>query len=102
MQRQKIKELTLRLPEDLIEKATSKEIIRMLADKALGKLEYYKSKREMFENKYKKDFAAFKSVSEKSNTENFSEFDDMIMWEGFDLAYREWEHKYSELKGCLE
>jgi hypothetical protein len=35
------------------------------------------------------DFGAFKKKVESAGAERASEWDDMLVWEGFDLAYQE-------------
>lgn len=32
----------------------------------------------------------------------FSEWDDMLVWEGFEIAYAEWKNKIEDLKNCKE
>ena len=48
------------------------------------------------------DFASFKKKVEEAKQEVFTEWDDIVVWEGYDLAYKEWKRKYEELKGCME
>ena len=47
------------------------------------------------------DFAAFKKKSEDGQ-ESFEEWDDLLLWEGCQLAYREWDRKYEDLKLCMK
>ena len=70
----------------------------MLLDKALSKAEYYKSNCKEFEDKYNMDFASFKKKVEEAKQEVFTEWDDIVVWEGYELAYKEWKRKYEELK----
>lgn len=102
MQKVSFKELRLKLPSDLIETISNKEIISLLLDKVLSKAEYYRSKCKEFEAKYNMDFASFKTKVESSGKEIFTEWDDLIVWEGYKLGYNEWKRKYEELKGCME
>jgi len=74
----------------------------LLLDKALSKAEYYNSKCKELEDKYNMDFASFKKKVEEAKQEVFTEWDDIVVWEGYDLAYKEWKRKYEELKGCME
>jgi len=34
--------------------------------------------------------------------ENFEEWDDLLLREGCQLAYREWDRKYEDLKLCMK
>jgi len=102
MQKTTFKEIKLKLPSDMVETTSSKEIVALLLDKALSKSEYYKSKCKEFEDKYNMDFASFKKKVEEAEQEVFTEWDDIIVWEGYELAYKEWKRKYEELKGCME
>lgn len=97
-----LKEFKIKLPGDLVETTTSKEILEMLLDKALSKTEYYHSKCKEFEEKYGIDFISFKKKVEESEQESFEEWDDLIEWEGYQSVYIEWKKKYEELKNCME
>ena len=94
-------EVTLKIPPSIAAEFQSNEIIELLLDKALGKRDLYESKIKMFELKYGTDFASFKKNTEKGD-EIFQEWDDLLMWEGFLLAYREWNRKYRDLKLCMK
>ncbi len=102
MQKATFKEIKLKLPSDMIETISNKEIITLLLDKALSKAEYYQSNCKEFEEKYNMDFASFKKRGEEAEQEDFTEWDDLIMWEGYELGYKEWKRKYEELKDCRE
>ncbi|MDR4508725.1 MAG: hypothetical protein MRJ65_10920 [Candidatus Brocadiaceae bacterium] len=91
MQKINFKEVKIQLPEDLAETTSSKEIMEMLLNKALNKTEYYWSKSKEFEEKYKLDFISFKKRVEDSKEEVFTEWDDLVIWEGYELGYREWK-----------
>ena len=80
-------EVTLKIPPSIAAEFRSNEIIELLLDKALGKRDLYETKIKMFELKYGTDFASFKKNTEKGD-EIFQEWDDLLMWEGFLLAYR--------------
>ncbi|MBI4684864.1 MAG: hypothetical protein HY755_06670 [Nitrospirae bacterium] len=95
-------EFTFKLPGDLVETISNKEIIGLLMDKALGRLEYYQSRCNEFKEKYRIDFISFKKKVEKAKEESFTEWDDLMVWEGYELGYQEWKKKYEELKGCME
>lgn len=102
MQKANFKEMKLKLPSDMVETISSKEIVTLLLDKALSKAEYYQSKCKEFEEKYNMDFASFKKKVEEAEQEVFAEWDDLVMWEGYELGYKEWNRKYEELRSCRE
>lgn len=77
-----------------------KEIVGMVMDKAVTTSEYYRSRCKEFEQKYGMGFSAFKKKVESAKTENTAEWDDMLVWEGFELAYAEWKNKSKELRKC--
>ena len=101
MEKIKTSEMTLRIPPSIAVDIGSNEIIKLLLDKALGKRDFYKSKIRIFELKYGSNYASFKKKTEKGD-ERFQEWDDLLLWEGFLLAYREWNRKYRDLKLCME
>ena len=101
MQQATLKEIKIKLPKDIVETISTKEIIDMILDKALSKAEYYLSRCNEFKGKYGVDFASFKKKAGKSKKEVFSEWDDLIIWEGYELGYKEWNKKYEELKSCM-
>ena len=92
--------ITVKLPRQIAQNLQPREIIFFLLDKALTKVEFYRSKCREFEYKYKKDLNTFKKEVETS-VENFALWDDLIMWEGYMQALQEWEKKYEELKSVL-
>lgn len=96
------KEIKIELPGNLREIASSKEIITMLLDKALSKAEYFGSRCREFEEKYGMDFISFKKRVEETKNEIFTEWDDLVVWEGYELGHKEWKKKYEELKRCME
>lgn len=97
-----LKEIKIELPGDLGDIASSKEIITMLLDKALSKAEYFGSRCRAFEEKYGMDVVFFKKRVEGSKDEIFTEWDDLVVWEGYELCYEEWKRKYEELKRWIE
>jgi hypothetical protein len=101
MSKTALKEIKIKLPVDVIGSVSSEEIIKMLVDKALNKMEYYRSKSQEMEEVYRTKFNNFKKKVEKSKRENFKEWDDLIVWEGYELAYKEWKKNYEELKHCI-
>ncbi|MBI5180045.1 MAG: hypothetical protein HZA05_01420 [Nitrospirae bacterium] len=102
MQETILKEIKIKLPDDLAKTISNKEIITMLLDKALSKAEYYLSRCNEFQEKYGMDFVSFKKRAEEAKEEVFAEWDDLVMWEGYELGYNEWKKKYEELKSCIE
>ena len=102
MGKAELKEIKIKLPGDVIKEISNKEIIAMLLDKALSKAEYYHSSSKEMEEKYGMDFISFKKKIEKTRKEDFTEWDDFILWEGYTLGYEEWNKKYKELKNCRE
>ena len=101
MEKIQTSEVTLRIPPSIAVDIGSNEIIKLLLNKALGKRDFYKSKIKMLESKYGNDYTSFKKKIEKGD-ESFREWDDLLLWEGFFLAYREWNRKYKDLKLCTK
>jgi len=101
MEKNQTSEVTLRIPPSVAADIGGNEIINLLLDRALGKKDLYKSKIKMLEAKYGTNYTAFKKKSEKGD-EDFREWDDLLLWEGLMLAYREWNGKYRDLKLCIK
>lgn len=59
----------------------------MLTDKVLNKAEYYGTRCKEFEGKYGMGFASFKKKVEESEEEVLSEWDDLLLWEGYEIAF---------------
>ena len=95
-----LKEITIKLPKMLADDISAKEIVGMVMDKAVTTSEYYRSRCKEFEQKYGMGFSAFKKKVEAAKTENTSKWDDLLVWEGFELAYAEWKNKSKELRKC--
>ncbi len=38
---------------------------------------------------------------EENKDEVFEEWDDLMEWEAYELAHKEWKTKYEELKSCM-
>ncbi len=89
---------TIKLPVTLVETISNREILSLLLDKALGKREYYRSKCRTMEDKHHTNFPAYKRSVEETREENFTEWDDLILWEGYEIAYQEWSRKFEELR----
>ena len=100
MEKVETSEITLRIPPSIAADIKNSEIVALLLDKALGKRDFYKSKIRVFESKYGTNFASFKKKSEKG-VESFKDWDDLLLWEGFLLAYDEWNRKYEDLRLCM-
>ncbi len=95
-----LKEVTIKLPKGMANTISAKEIVGMVRDKAVTMAEYYRSRCKEFEQKYGTSYDVFKRKVESSKTENTSEWDDLLVWEGFALAYGEWNTKSKELRKC--
>ena len=95
------RDITIRLPKVVADIVSAKEIVALLTDKALSKAEYYQSRCQEMEQKHRTYLADFRKKVEDSEEEIFSEWDDLIVWEGYHLGRREWVRKYKELKNCI-
>jgi len=93
-------EVIVKIPPSMASEVNGPEIVEMLLDKALGKREFFGSKIKVFESKYGTDFATFKKRTDLGD-EKFDEWDDLLIWEGYVLAYQEWSRKYEDLKRCM-
>ena len=71
MQNSILKEIKIKLPDDVVNTISSSEIVSI-----------------------------FKEKLENTKREEFADGDDLIIWEGYELAYNEWMKKYEELKTC--
>jgi hypothetical protein len=89
MKKISVKEITIKLPTGVAESVSAEELVSMVMDKALTMAEYYRSRCKEYEQKYGMDFGAFKKKVESAGAERASEWDDMLVWEGFELAYQE-------------
>jgi hypothetical protein len=101
MEKIQTSEVIVRIPPSIAADIGSNEIIDLLLGKALGRRDFYKSKVKMYESKYGTNYATFKKKSEQGD-EDFQKWDDLLLWEGFLLAYREWNRKYRDLKRCTK
>lgn len=100
MQQAAFSELTIKLPVNVAETIKAGEIIALLADKALSRAEYYRTRCSEMEQKYGTGHAEFRKKVEEAGKEIFSEWDDLLIWEGYHLACKEWTDKYEELTNC--
>ena len=101
MQHSNLKEIKVKLPQNVVESLAKNEIVSLLADKAFNKTEYYHTLCQEMEQKYNMAFIDFKKKVEESKEEVFEEWDDLMEWEAYHLAYTEWKGKHEELKNCL-
>ena len=96
-----LESITIKIPKTAVKDLQDKEILFFLLDKALTKVEFYHSKCKQFEEKYRKTLDEFKKELE-SKEENFEWWDDFILWEGYEIAYKEWKRKYEDIKLVLQ
>jgi len=101
MQQANLKEITLKLPQNIVESLAKNEIVSLLLDKAFNKTEYYLTLSGEMQQKYGMDFYHFKKKVEENKEEVFEEWDDLMEWEAYELAHKEWKTKYEELKSCM-
>ena len=102
MKKQKLIDIKIKLPENLKDDFDSNEIINLLINKALAKVEYYNSKILEMAGKYGINYNGLKKKLKKSQKENFTEWDDLLLWEGYNLAHKEWKKKFEDLKNCMK
>ncbi|AEH45883.1 hypothetical protein Thein_2032 [Thermodesulfatator indicus DSM 15286] len=96
-----LENMTIKVPKTAVKDLKDKEILFFLLDKALSKLEFYRSKCKQFEKKYGTTLEKFRQKIEIEE-ENFEWWDDFILWEGYEKAYQEWKRKYEEIKFVLQ
>lgn len=77
---------------------TTEEIFRLLASQAFVKMRGYKTKTEFFQKKHGMPFGQFKKKIEDAKEEIFEEWDDFILWEGFQELYEKWLKRYLTLQ----
>lgn len=78
-----------------------KELLSLLLSHAATKYEYFSSRARAFAAKYGCDYPAFKKRVQETKEESFGEWDDLIAWEAFDAASREWKTRCEELQACF-
>jgi hypothetical protein len=96
-----LKEIRVKLPALIAGAFSDREILSLMLDKALGKAEYYLSRCKEMAEKCGTDFLSFKKRAEESEEEVFSDWDDLLLWEGYEASLTEWQTKYEELKRCM-
>ncbi len=102
MNQVRLEEFKIKLPSDVIGMVTRAEILNMLSYKAINKMEYFRTRCIEMEKKYGMDFDAFQKKVNCEEKEMFSEWDDLILWEGYYYGYREWKTKHEVLERCGE
>lgn len=85
-----------------IAKDLSDEILSLYQDKVLTKIEFYRSRLRQMESKYKMTFQEFKKRVDESEDEAFSDWDDLILWEGYHLGFQEWSNKNRDILECMK
>ena len=100
MSQVKLKEFRIKLPGDIISMVNRAEILNMQINKAINKVEYYRTRCSEMGKKYGMDFDAFQKKINGEENEVCSEWDDLILWEGYHYAYKEWKTNYEELEPC--
>ncbi|QTA87892.1 hypothetical protein [Desulfonema magnum] len=100
MQEATLSEVTIKVPANVADMITTGEIIILLTDKALSRAEYYRSKCSEMEQRHGIGYTDFKKKVEEAEREVFSDWDDLLVWEGYHLGYKEWMNKYEELRNC--
>ncbi len=95
------RKVSVSLPQRIAETTSDSEIINLLLDRAMSKAEYFRSKSCLYQSAHGVSLDEFKIRSEVS-PESFSAWDDLLVWEGYELAYREWQGRYEELLKCLK
>ena len=94
--------MRIKVPEWVKKEEGQKGIIKSLLGEVQTKKEYFRSKMLPFEKKYGTDFLSFEEKVEALKKENFEEWDDLIIWEGFYRGYQEWKRKHEDLLECIE
>ena len=93
--------VSIQIPSS-IAKDFSDEALYLYQDKILTKVEYYKSRLSQMESKYHMTFQEFKKKVETSDKEIFSEWDDLMLWEGYYLGFQEWSKKNDDIQKCMK
>lgn len=89
--------MTVQVPSWVKKEEAREEFLKNLRGKALLKMEFYRSKIMPFERKYGLSFTEFREKVHLASEENFEEWDDLMEWEAYHTAFREWESHYQEL-----
>lgn len=91
--------MELALPK-WIEKIPKKDefVRQLLKAAAFREMMYYKRKTEMFGKKWKGTFKQIQQKEKRSKKENYELWDDLILWEGYELKLKEWEKHYKQTR----
>ena len=98
----RLEEFKIKLPSDVIGMVTRAEILSKLSSKTINKMEYFRTRCTEMGKKYGMDSDASQRKINSLEKEVFSEWDDLILWEGNYYGYEEWKSKYEELEQCGE
>ncbi|MBU1698477.1 MAG: hypothetical protein KKD21_15790, partial [Proteobacteria bacterium] len=82
--------MEIHVPRWVKEERGEVDIVRSLLFEAATKMEYYRSRMLAFEKKYRMSYERFGEKIKKAEDEDFEEWDDLVVWEGFHQAYCEW------------
>ena len=99
MEREK-KYINIKIPVEVMKSMNKEDIYRDIIDKAITKIEFYKSKCIIFEKKYKCNLINFKNKIEKTKKEDYAKWDDLIEWEAYDQGKKEWEQQRKAIE-CM-
>ena len=102
MQAQVLKEIKIKLPVAVADAFPERDIIKLMLDISLNKTDFYGSRCKQFEALSKGSFAAVSKRIQKKKREDFKGWDDLLVWEGYEIGREEWARKYRELKRCLK
>jgi hypothetical protein len=94
--------VSVQVPNWIKKEEAQREFLKNLLGKALLKMEFYRSKLKPYESKYHLAFEDFQKKVHSAPKEDFAQWDDLVEWEAFDTAFKEWEERYQELNGWLE
>lgn len=91
--------MELTLPRWVEEIPEKDEFVRnLLKVAAFREMMFYKRKIEFMEKKWKGSFNRTQQREKRSKNENFELWDDLILWEGYELRFKEWEKRYRATK----
>ncbi len=88
----------IKVPDDLAGKISEIEVMNTLLNKAMNKMEYYRIRCIEMEEKYGVDFNQFKEKFINEHEEIFADGDDLVRWQGYFHAFKEWKNTYEDLR----
>ena len=94
--------MEIHVPRWVKEEKKEGDIVRSLLFEASAKMEYYRSRISVFEKKHEMFYERFEKKIKEAKKEDFEGWDDLVMWEGFHLAYCEWKERFEGLKECMK